>query len=310
MTTNMRAKTKGGVPVIFDMTNRQCVWSQAGVALPRLCHNAFDCLSCSFDKAMQHKKAYGWLAGGLDHPSEGVWSKERWQRTPPGERYCRHMLSGRVPYKMCIHHYNCANCAYDQMLDDDALAAPSGTVRLAAAAGFELPTNYYFHPGHTWARVEYGGRVRIGLDDFAARLFGPADEYRLPQLGMAVRCGGQELGFSRQKHQARAVSPLEGVVVARNPEVLERAGCVNQSPYDQGWLLLLEPARLQRDLKGLVTGQDSLSWMEQEAQRLGDLIMGDTGQRLAATGGRVVPDVYGAVPGLDWDRMVKQFLNP
>ncbi|RJX34220.1 MAG: glycine cleavage system protein H [Desulfarculus sp.] len=310
MTTNIRAKSKGGVPVIFDMTHQQCVWSQAGVAPPRLCHNAFDCLSCSFDKAMQRKKAYGWLAGGLDHPSGGVWTKERWQQTPAGERYCRHMLSGRVPFKMCIHLYNCANCAYDQMLDDEALAEPSGTVKLTAAGGFELPPSYYFHPGHTWARVEYGGRVRIGLDDLAARLFGPADEYRLPQLGMAVRCGGLELGFSRQGRQARAASPLEGVVVARNPEVLEQARRVNESPYDHGWLLLLEPARLQRDLKGLVTGQDSLGWMEHEAQRLGDLISADTGQRLAATGGRVVPDVYGAVPGLDWNRMVKEFLNP
>ena len=115
MTTDIRAKNKSGTPVIFDMNSQQCVWSQAGLALPRLCHNAFDCLSCSFDKAMQRKKDYGWLAGGLDYPSEGVWTKERWQATLPGERYCRHMLSGRVPFKMCIHQYNCANPTIEKL---------------------------------------------------------------------------------------------------------------------------------------------------------------------------------------------------
>lgn len=310
MATKTTKRGKGNVPVIFDMTKQECLWSKSGAVSPRLCHNAFDCLSCSFDKAMQRKKEYGWLAAGLDHPVGKMGLRERWLRTPPGERYCRHMLSGRVPFKLCVAHYNCNKCAYDQMLDDEVLSGPVGNVKLATVAGFEVPDNYYFHSGHTWARLEYGGKVRVGLDDFAARLFGPADEFRLPELGMAVRGGGLELGFSRRGKQARAASPVEGVVVARNPEVLEKASEAHDSPYGGGWLLLLEPTRLQRDLRGLVFGEKSLVWMEQEAQRLSDVITADTGQRLAATGGRVVPDVYGAVPNLDWNHLVKEFLTP
>lgn len=302
--------SQGRLPTVFDMTSQECLWSKAGVVTPRPCHNAFDCLSCSLDKALKRKHEYGWFAGGLDQPVDDATRREIWRRTPPAERYCRHMLTGRVPLKMCIRAYDCANCAYDQMLDDQGLAAPVIRVEQSAAAGFRLPTSYYFHAGHTWARVEYGGRVRVGLDDLAARLFGPADEFRLPHLGMAVRGGGLEIGFSRRGNQARAASPLEGVVVARNPEVLSRAGKAQQAPYEEGWLLLLEPTRLQRDLKNLLTGETSLAWMEGEAQRLSDLLTRDTGQRLAATGGRVVPDVYGSVPGLDWNQLVMKFLNP
>ena len=125
---------------------------------------------------------------------------------------------------------------------------------------------------------------------------------------MAVTGGGKELGFSRDGRQARAASPIEGVVVARNPNVLENPAEANHQPYDDGWLLLVEPIRLQRDLKGMHTGEDGVAWMEQESQRLSDLITADTGQRLAATGGRMVPDIYGAVPGLDWQELVKAFL--
>lgn len=310
MTLKTQPRSKGNIPIIFDMTSQECLWSKAGAVPPRLCHNAFDCLSCSFDKAMQRKQKYGWLATGLDHPLEEMGLRERWLRTPPGERYCRHMLSGRVPFKLCINHYNCNKCAYDQMFDDEVLSGPEGKVKLVTVAGFDLPANYYFHPGHAWARVEYGGKLRVGLDDFAARLFGPADEFRLPDLGMAVRGGGLELGFSRRGNQARAASPVEGVVVARNPEVLEKPFLAHDSPYGGGWLLLLEPTRLQRDLRGLLMGEESLDWMEHEAQRLADLITADTGQRLAAMGGKVVPDVYGTVPSLEWNHLVKEFLNP
>jgi glycine cleavage system H lipoate-binding protein len=301
--------SKSKTPVVFNMTNQECLWSKAGVTAPRPCHNAFDCISCSFDKAMQRRKSMGWLAAGLDEPGGDYWTRENWARLPADERYCRHMLTGRVPFKLCINAYNCGKCAYDQMLDDELLAAPAGDTHLTAAAGFLLPEDYYFHTGHTWARVEYGGRVRVGLDDFAARLFGPVDEFRLPQLGMAARGGGLEFGFSRQGRQARAASPVEGVVVARNPNVLNRAATVNEHPYDDGWLVLLEPTRMQRDLKGLLTGEQSVHWMEREAQRLSDVITTDTGQRLAATGGQVVPDVFGSVPGLNWNELVNKFLT-
>ena len=301
---------KSKLPMVFNMSDQECLWSKAGVTSPRPCHNAFDCMSCSFDKSMQRKKSMGWVAAGLDEiPGEEHWTRENWMHTPPEQRYCRHMLTGRVPVKLCINAFNCASCHYDQMLDEQLMSEAAATPQMAEAAGFELPPSYYFHDGHTWARVEYGGRIRVGVDDLTARLFGPADEYRLPELGMAARGGGLELAFSRSGHQARAACPVEGVVVARNPEVLKHPEAANRHPYEEGWLLLLEPTRMQKDLKGLRTGEESVAWMESEAQRLSDLITAETGQRLAATGGRVVEDVFGAATNLDWDALVDGFLK-
>jgi glycine cleavage system H lipoate-binding protein len=312
MSASQKPGGKPNAPQVFNMSEQLCLWAQAGVAAPRLCHNAFDCTSCAFDKAMQRKKNYGWWAAGLEQPLEegGLWSKERWRRLPARERKCRHMLSGWVSSMYCINGFQCASCEYDQLWDERAMAAPGDPAPIHEVAGFSLADGYYFHDRHTWARVEYGGRVRVGLDDFASCLFGRADEFRLPNLGEAVRGGGPDLGFSRGGHLARAVCPVEGVVVARNPEAMKSGDCVAQSPYEGGWLLLLEPARLQRDIAGLHHGEESLAWMEREAQRLGDLINADTGQRLAATGGHAVRDIYGAVPGLDWDRLVTEFLQP
>src|SRR5271157_6454984 len=42
-------------------------------------------------------------------------------------------------------------------------------------AGFELPDNRRYHPGHTWALQESPTLVRVGIDDFGARLAGKLD---------------------------------------------------------------------------------------------------------------------------------------
>ena len=219
------------------------------------------------------------------------------------------MLSGRVPYKLCIRGYHCSDCPFDQMLDYEVQYGPKSDVQLCAAGGFMLARNYFYHPGHLWARVEYGGRVRVGLDDFAARLFGPADSFDLPAIGDNVNLDTVGCSFERAGNRARLLNPLTGVVVARNPRVMEQGAEVVNSPYGQGWLLLIEPTAMQRDLNNLISGDAASSWLEQESQHLSDFFNAGSGQRLAATGGRVLPDLYGSVPGLDWKVLAGTFLR-
>jgi glycine cleavage system H lipoate-binding protein len=296
--TNKHSNKK--LPVIFDMGSEQCIWAQVGVVGPKQCHNAFDCLSCTFDKMMKRKNS----------SAESSWTRERWLATPAEERYCRHMLSGREAFKLCSHGYDCAHCAFDQMLDEELLYEPESKFNLAAAGGFQFARNYYYHPGHLWARLEYGGRVRVGIDDFAARLFGPSDGFELPPLGANISLGGMSSAFHRGGKSAGLVDPIMGVVVARNPRIMRDGELALDAPYGQGWLLVLEPSKLQRDLGGMISGNAVEPWLESESQRLSDFLTTDTGQRLAATGSRVLPDVYGSVPGLDWDHLVESFLRP
>ncbi len=277
---------------------------------PQITPDEFQCRIGTFDLDFQRHKCMGGLAMGLEQPTRngGLWNKQRWLQTPEGQRWCRHTLSGRATAKTCDRFYECGSCELDQMIKDIPSPLASESLPVVYAAGFEVPPSYYFHAGHTWARLEYGGRVRVGLDDLASRVFGPADEFRLPELGEEVRYGAPELGFSRGSHQGRALSPVEGVVVARNPAASRQAPDMCRSPYLAGWLLLIKPAHMQVDLPSLHTGDESVTWMVEESQRLSDTITGKGGRRLAATGGRVVPDVFGSVPGLDWDNLARKFL--
>jgi glycine cleavage system H lipoate-binding protein len=296
--TATRKKTRRP-PVVFNVTNEQCVWAQAGVIKPTRCINHFDCLDCSLDKKVLRS----------------IEEKERHAAALPrqqlllGQRKCRHMLSGRVSYKLCSRAFDCVRCPYDQMLEDSDLAHPYGKPVLEYASGFALGRDHYYHHGHTWARVEYGGRVRVGIDDFALKLLGPADEIVLPRLGSKVAQSREQCVLRRGRNEAAALSPVDGTVVAINPAINRRAETANQSPYGEGWLMVIEPRNLRRNLKNLLFGEESLAWMDDEAARLGALVAEETGQQMAATGGEVIGDIYGTFPELGWDRLVNTFLR-
>ncbi|MCF8061330.1 MAG: glycine cleavage system protein H [Deltaproteobacteria bacterium] len=293
--------------VVYDMTGNLCVWSRAGVIKPTACMDAYDCLSCPLDRKLKQDIAEGRLKHGRALAGWQV-SKDLPHRSTE-QKKCRHMLSGRVSVKYCVNDYDCEHCAYHRMIEDAGTAEPLSRVEQTLVSGFALARNYYYHEGHTWARVEYGGRVRVGLDDFASRLFGPLDAFQLPGLGATVGQGEPGFGMVRGNLTAGGLSPLEGVVVAVNPKAAGNGPPPEDSPYDDGWLMVIEPVRMRGGLRNLFFEEEGLAWMEDEVARLTSMIAEETGYRLAATGGRALGDIYGRVPGLEWDRLRSAFLR-
>ncbi len=302
-TTTQRPRS--GRPAVYDMTSQQCIWSAAGVVPYRLCHNAFDCTTCSFDRKMQRERGRAALGRSSARPT---WREKARQGGSLESHRCRHMLSGYVPVKYCSHNFECATCEYDQLIEEEIRSQEVPETPVELVAGFALAPGYYYHRGHTWARVEYGGQVRVGIDDFAARLLGPPEGLELPALGSALNQGEPGVELRRGGHRAGMLSPVQGIVVAVNPNLRHRPGLANHSPYASGWCLILQPTRLTRDLRSLLFGTQTEGWLDHEAGRLAELLDRESGYRLAATGGRVVEDIYGSVEGLDWDELVQGFL--
>lgn len=296
---------KSGRPNVYGMSNDQCVWSKAGVVKSMVCINAFDCLGCAFDRKVQAdfqaREKETWAARGAHlAPRMGLLENQ-------GK--CRHMLSGRVDYKMCAHNYNCVKCPYDQMIEDRAMMPALTPPVCDHASGFSVARDHYFHYGHTWARVEYGGRVRVGIDDFALRLLGPQDKIKLPRLGASLEQNRPQATMVRDGNEAETLSPVDGTVVALNPKITGQPEQTNASPYAEGWLMVLQPKNLRKSLKNLLYGVESLAWTDDEATRLTSMLDEEGGYRMAATGGEAVSDIYGAVPEIGWDRLVDSFLR-
>ena len=290
-----------GVPVVFSMPNEACIWSKAGVIEPTACTNAFDCLGCSIEKSVRTASedkdaACGQAVSGTRNMS---WFMSNGK--------CRHVLSGRISYGLCSSK-SCANCPVEQMIEDSSdLPSPRRTHGLSVS-GYHMARNYYYHRGHTWARVEYGGLVRVGIDVFALRLLGHQDAIEVASPGSTLRQGQPAGILNRSGRQAVIISPVDGVVTAVNHNVLGKAFIANDAPYEDGWLMVIRPSNLKENLNNLFFDSEGLSWIDEEAMYLNSLLAEESGIALVAPGIEPARDVYKEAPEIGWERLVQEFL--
>lgn len=291
----------------FRVIEDECIWMKAGVVNFRLCDNAYDCYNCPFDKGMQRSMS---SVDKMERKTkEPGWVEHLKSRYQGAERPCRYALTGRIDApKICPMNYECFHCSFDQMMDDLDFVQLSDPPKYALASGYKMADGYYYHMGHSWVRFDHGGRVRIGFDDFMVKLFGALQSLELPPLGATLKKDEVCITFRRDEYKAASLSPVTGTVLAVNQKVREHPEISHEDPFHEGWLYILEPDMPKRHLKGLYYGKESIQWMEQESQKLLNL-MGPEYEKLAATGGRPIKDVFGSFPEIGWDRLVRTFLR-
>ena len=130
----------------------------------------------------------------------------------------------------------------------------------------------------------------------------------LPSVGADLLQGQVGWSLIRNDQKAPMQSPISGTVIAVNDRIKKQPKITHADPYEEGWLFLLDPSSLEPNLKELYRGKTYFQWLEKENQNLLELL-GPEYQRLAATGGDLIDDIYGRFPEIDWNRLVKIFLR-
>jgi glycine cleavage system H protein len=116
----------------------------------------------------------------------------------------------------------------------------------------EIPAELRYTREHEWARVE-GGRVVVGITDYAQDQLGDVVYVSLPEPGTAVKAG-QPLGeVESTKSVSDVYSPVDGTVIERNAELDKHPELINSDPYGAGWLVVLQP---EGSLDGLLSADD------------------------------------------------------
>jgi glycine cleavage system H lipoate-binding protein len=280
-------------------TSNPCIWMQAGVVEFKNCNNFYDCTTCKYDlgmnKQVEQRKQISW--------------QEAMRRKPGLERICRHSLTNRIERRQCAYDFECSHCDFDQFFED-VWTTKTKTVpnEVQQVKGFDVPVGYYFHNGHTWARIESGGYIRIGMDDFALKLLGKADALDLPLMGKELDQDKAGWGLKRKDHHADVLSPVDGVIMEVNARVREKPEAANQEPYGGGWLFMVRTPDVKGSMRKLMADAESVPWMDGEVQRLEHMIQEVAGP-LAVDGGYLREDVYGNLPQLGWEKLTKSFLK-
>jgi len=129
---------------------------------------------------------------------------------------------------------------------------------------------YYapFDTAHTWAKVEPGGIVRVGVDDFAQKQAGELRFIRLFPLGREVKQKERFGTLETAKWVGPLISPISGKINQVNDEVIKRPKLVNEDPYGRGWMVIIAPTNLEEDLTRLIKGDQAVEWLKKDIREV------------------------------------------
>ncbi|NOZ62987.1 MAG: glycine cleavage system protein H [Calditrichaeota bacterium] len=192
--------------------------------------------------------------------------------------------------------------------------------KTAPAASFQIkpedlvvPMGLFFYRGHTWAKVEPNGEIKIGISDFAQRMFKKIDSVEVGEVGAKVMQGDKTIAIKQGNREVQLSAPVSGEIQAINRQALENPDALKSDPYGKGWLLSIKPGKLMQDIRYLRISQDARLWMNDQVERLKDFLMREF------SNGRVLPNTMadGGIPvdGISefldedsWERAKETFL--
>lgn len=116
---------------------------------------------------------------------------------------------------------------------------------------YEIPDDLLYTKEHEWARVTTNENkddiVRVGITDYAAKTLNDVVYLSLPRVGQEIR---QAVSFGTVesiKAVSELYSPVSGTIIKINSELTTHPELVNQSPYENGWIIELKSSNLAED---------------------------------------------------------------
>ena len=226
---------------------------------------------------------------------------------------CVWMDAGVVDYKLCDRCYDCEHCPFDEALHGQRVELFNRD-ESSPLSGCHLGRDLFYHPSHMWMRVEDGGELRIGIDDFGQRLLGAVYSMTLPPWETEIR-GGESCGrIALQSGIVTLLSPLCGRITETNLSLRLQPSLVNRDPFGAGWIILVKPTDLETCLRQLLYGPKVKEWLADEINKLRSLINSftDNEHAYAVTmndGGLLTPELLKGLSVEQARRVISSFFS-
>jgi glycine cleavage system H lipoate-binding protein/ferredoxin len=239
---------------------------------------------------------------------------ENYRQLMGGDRQCRFVRMGFYSYKICPRNFQCWRCPVDQSMEEllethPALASrPGEQGDIEQIFEFSFAPLFHYHKGHTWVQP-INGKVRVGIDDFAARLVSPVTDLALPGLGQGFDQGSPAFELSSKDKKAELIFPLRGRVVDVNPSLADDPALAGRSPYHRGWIATVEPDNLRPDLTRLLHRRTARLWLNDEREKLFRFVGSESGGMVAADGGLLLENLPSRLDAPQWDSLVAAFFK-
>jgi glycine cleavage system H protein len=103
----------------------------------------------------------------------------------------------------------------------------------------EFPDQLRYTKEHEWVAVE-GALGRVGITDFAQDALGDVVFVQLPDVGANVSATSSIAEVESTKSVSDIYAPLSGTVTEVNTGLESTPEQLNQDPYGDGWIFVIE----------------------------------------------------------------------
>ena len=125
-----------------------------------------------------------------------------------------------------------------------------------------FPDELRYTTEHEWAR-EQNGVVTVGITGYATEQLGDVVFVELPAVGRKLEPGKPFGVVEAVKTVSDLYAPIAGEVVEVNTALVDNPALVNQSPYEDGWMIRIKPSSPE-PLKSLMSSSEYEKLLEEQ----------------------------------------------
>lgn len=218
---------------------------------------------------------------------------------PENESHCVWMDAGLVNYKLCTCGFECDSCPFDSVMraqhrtfaqrasDDVRPSAPQDQPSplrsdspeidhverlLAPFRTMQVPQDRIYFQSHTWMKKMNDGTVRVGIDEFLARLLQPVSAVALVYVPSHIGQGQPFAWFIRNGTTYSIRTDISGITYASNPALAKRPSLLTSDPYHEGWLMTLSQSCMSDPGLKFIAPHEFESFIMKETEHLSQFI--------------------------------------
>ena len=125
----------------------------------------------------------------------------------------------------------------------------------------DFPEDLRYTREHEWARRK-GKNVVVGITDFAQDQLGDVVYVELPDVGDPVKKGESFGVVESTTAVSELFSPVTGKVVEVNDPLSDAPETINEDPYEEGWMIVIEPSD-PKELESLMDAKAYRAFVEE-----------------------------------------------
>ncbi|MFH1119848.1 MAG: hypothetical protein V1775_08490 [Bacteroidota bacterium] len=189
------------------------------------------------------------------------------------------------------------------------------------AAGFDVnsvsvPKGLFFDKTHTWAFMESDGAVRIGIDDFIQHITGPISRIDMKKPGEKIKKGDLLFSIIQSGKQLNMYAPVSGTIKKQNEVLMNMSAYLNEAPYSEGWVYIIEPSNWLKDIQVLDMAERYERFLQNEFTRVKDFLAAtlkpeslEYSHVVLQDGGQIMEGVLAEFGPEVWDDFQTDFLD-